>query len=266
MPRVYPSQVRSLIAELFPFVVTGGDAHVDSNAAPAISAVASLVREIPSELLTLSAHDYGDFTLALGAMEHCLKEWQTPWDRVRQLRRAKDTSPIILLYRALSKCPDEAASVETTELGFVEDADLRASIRRDVSAAERDLINGEWKGATVLAGAAIEALLLWVLKTKEPIAITAALERAVAAGRLTARPRNPDPESRDWHLSQYIEAALELELITSDTATAARLTKDFRNLIHPGRAQRLGQPCDLGTAQVAIGAVNLVARDLAESA
>jgi hypothetical protein len=47
-----------------------------------------------------------------------------------------------------------------------------------------------------------------------------------------------------------------------DTAQQARLGKDFRNLIHPGRASRLGKICDRGTALSALAAVEHVVRDL----
>jgi hypothetical protein len=42
---------------------------------------------------------------------------------------------------------------------FITDDALRNSIRGDIGAAERAFANFEWKAATVLAGAAIEALL-----------------------------------------------------------------------------------------------------------
>ncbi|MCI1909012.1 MAG: hypothetical protein LKI99_04780 [Acetobacter fabarum] len=43
------------------------------------------------------------------------------------------------------------------------------------------------------------------------------------------------------------------------------IAKDFRNLIHPGRAQRLGQVCDRATALTALAAVESIARDLSKS-
>jgi hypothetical protein len=48
-------------------------------------------------------------------------------------------------------------------LSFIQHSDLRESIRNDVGAANRALLNCEWKAATVLAGATIEALLHWAL-------------------------------------------------------------------------------------------------------
>jgi hypothetical protein len=89
---------------------------------------------------------------------------RTPHNRASGIR---DTNIVLLLRVLLAKCPDEAPSPGTAELLFVTDADLRESIQRDISAANQDAVNGEWKGATVLAGSAIEALLLWAVQDVE---------------------------------------------------------------------------------------------------
>ena len=114
----------------------------------------------------------------------------------------------------------------------------------------------------MLAGSAVEALLLWALEEYEQhntgarqAAITALLDR----NTLT---QNPPANPVDWNLHQHIEVALRLEIIESETATQARQAKDFRNLIHPGRVIRLGQKCDRGTALAALAAVEFVVRDL----
>ena len=171
-------------------------------------------------------------------------------------------SPVTLIRRALLACPDEAPSPGTTGLDFVADPRLRASIRLDISAAESNLANGEWKGATVLAGAAVEALLLWAIQNHE-LRNAGAAARAgnalVAAGMFDRSP-NADPER--WDLHQYTEVAAHLALITAPTAAQVRLARDFRNLIHPGRAARVGQTCDRATALAALAAAMFVVRDL----
>ena len=66
----------------------------------------------------------------------------------------------------------------------------------------------------------------------------------------------------EWVLGEYTDVAAELGVITANTAVQARLAKDFRNLIHPGRAVRLRQACNRGTALSAFAAVEHVIGDI----
>lgn len=259
MPRVYPSQVKELIERTFPFVLTEDNSLVTLGHVAELTAIVGLAKEIPTELLTLEGANYADYAMALGAIEHMLQLWIARGD-VGGLRPAKGKSPLVLLHRALAKCPDEAPAAGTTELAFIPDTQLRDSIRSDISSSNQDLINDEWKGATVLAGAASEALLLWAIqqKSNQP-AVAAAVSAAVTAARMN-KPRDNNPET--WSLNHYIEVAAELQLIKNETAAQARIAKNFRNLIHPGRAARLGQVCDRGTAHAARAALEMVIRDI----
>ena len=152
----------------------------------------------------------------------------------------------------------------TTELSFITDAGLRQNIRLDISAANSDLAQGEWKGATVLAGSATEALLLWALQDHEArnAGSLASATTTLVGTKMLAQNPGPDPEGPGWHLLQYVEVAAHLNLIEDDTAKLVRLAQEFRNLIHPGRAARLGQKCDRATALGALAAAEAVARDL----
>lgn len=77
---------------------------------------------------------------------------------------------------------------------------------------------------------------------------------------MLAQPPHANPER--WVLHEYVEVAAHLDLIESETTALVRQAKDFRNLIHPGRAIRLGQKCDRATALAALAAVEFVVRDL----
>jgi hypothetical protein len=160
---------------------------------------------------------------------------------------------VTLIRKALVKCLDEAPSPATAEFKFISDPKLKENLRIDIGAINRALSNGEWKAATVLAGAAVEALLLWALQQQKPADLAKAPRTA---------PKLPGKPLDEWHLPDYIEAADRLRIITADAAIQARLAKDFRNLIHPGRAQRLGQKCDMATALSAVVGVQHVLRDL----
>jgi hypothetical protein len=118
----------------------------------------------------------------------------------------------------------------------------------DLSTATSALHNSEWKASTVLAGAVVEALLLWAIQ-REPNGFVA----------IELAPKKPIER---WDLAELITVAHELNLIDAATRKQADLARDFRNLIHPGRAQRTGPACDRGTALTALAAVELVVRDL----
>jgi hypothetical protein len=261
MPRVVPSQVVSLINQSFPGTENTPDFPIYSASAGVLSAMVRLTNEIPPELLTVGAEDYSDLVCALEGLSSAVNRWlQRGGDEPPARIKAK--SPVSIIREVLTKCPDESPSPTTAALSFISDAALRQSIRLDISAANRDAENGEWKGATVLAGSATEALLLWAIEEAERVTagtIAVAVGALVTASTLARRPRaSPD----QWDFIELIEVARHLTRVTDETATQCRLCKNFRNLIHPGRAARLGQVCDRGTALAALAAVELVVRDL----
>lgn len=105
-------------------------------------------------------------------------------------------------------------------------------------------MNGEWKAVTVLGGSLLEALLLWSIQKHCGEELTSALERLP---REIGKPRDANrPET--WSLVHYIEVARSLREIDEPAADAARLARDFRNLIHPGREQRPRTKCGRATA------------------
>jgi hypothetical protein len=167
--------------------------------------------------------------------------------------------PLGAIRDALTACPDESPAPSSSELTFIGDADFRTNLRNDMGAINRALSNGEWKAATVLSGSAIEALLLWALQQRAPTDITAATKALIASSELKSE---PDRNLERWDLHEYTEVAANLKVIKPDKAGATRLAREFRNLIHPGRAQRLAQTCDRGTALSCVAALEHVVRDL----
>jgi hypothetical protein len=202
--------------------------------------------------LVLPAEQYATLVIALGAIEHCLLTASSDAYKIL-LQNVNGRNPVVLIREALLLCPDEYPPSSTADLQFISDTELRDSIRRDVGAASQALHNGEWKAATVLAGAAIEALLHWKLGQFP------ATERHNAAKTLQ---KTPPADLDRWGLEQYIEAAGVLNLIKPDTVKAANLARDFRNLIHPGRAARLAAECNRATALSALAGLEHVIRDL----
>jgi hypothetical protein len=172
----------------------------------------------------------------------------------------RGTDAISILRRVLVRCLDEYPPPATIELLFIADSELRESIRRDLGAADRAFTNSEWKAATVLAGAAIEALLLW--KLQEPPRTSTEVFDAAKTLAAAAKRREPNSDINHWGLEVYIAVAEHFGVIKGDTPAAARLAQNFGNLIHPGRAMRRQQICDRATAHSAIGALDHVVRDL----
>lgn len=264
MPRVVPSDVVSAAERLFPEMARDPNKfpELDSSQVPSILALATLVRAVPDHLIVLDPQHYAALVASTAALEAMPAAFQGHRGLgTLQLRlRGWDENPVWIIRLAMVACPEEAPAAATNALAFIDDADLRESIRLDMSAADTNLANGEWKGATVLAASAVEALLLWALQEHQkakPADVAAAVPAALK------RDLGTDLEGRDWHLHEYLEVAAHLKLVTGDTAQLVRLAKDARNLVHPGRAARLGQKCDRSTALRALAAAEAVARDLA---
>lgn len=260
MTKVMPSQVVQAIDEMFPHAAKGvGSNSIAASHSSQLRGILNLLSEVPPELFNLSAADYADLILARSTIETHLEIW-TSRGNVGAMANVKGRDAVTVIRQALNLCPDEYPASATSELSFINDPDLRESIRLDVGAISRALYNAEWKAATVLAGATIEALLHWKIQEHpNKHEVETALKTVVANNR-AVQPRKNDPDI--WDLSHFIEVAAEMKFIDSETHTAANLARNFRNLIHPGRATRLKQRCDRGTTYSAVGALEHVIRDL----
>lgn len=259
MARVMPSQVVQTIDQIFPHAAQNARGTPLSAHSASLFGILTLLKDVPEELIILSSADYADLVLAQSTIEDMVLHWRER-GVVMPPPQVNGYDAITVIRRALAKCPDEYPPSATTELSFINDEPLRENIRRDLGAVERALNNAEWKAATVLAGATIEALLYWRLK--EPSTDAAEVNNAVNA--LTGIRKRPFSQIDYWDLDQFIEVAAHLDLLQPDTSGAARLAKNFRNLIHPGRADRLDQTCDRPTAYTAVGALGHVIRDLTD--
>lgn len=246
MAHVVPSQIVALIDQN-PSLANAPNLKVGHETAAVLTAIARLIDELPTELLTISGEDYSDLVCAVESIRNSVAFWQQKG--VGQIGNLgiRGKNVLLLIREALAKCPDQAPSLATAELAFIPDGQLRDSIRLDISAATVALHNGEWKAATVLAGAAAEALLLWAIEN---------------APNLASLPTKPKGSPENWGLGSYIRVAVSLGLIKSATSEQVTLAQNFRNLIHPGRAQRLGEVCDRATALSALAAVEHLVRDL----
>ena len=214
MARVMPTQVVLTIDEFFPHAVKNHPDTILGHSSQLLG-ILNLLKDVPDELIALAPADYSELILAKSTIEDYFRHW---WARgsVGDMANIKRFDAVTLIRRNLAKCPDEYPPPTTTELLFIKDDDLRESIRQDIGAASRALNNAEWKAATVLAGAAIEALLHWRLKEAPPDA--AEVDRAVNA--LKGTRKKPFSDIDHWDLDQFIEVAAHLDLLTPDTCAA----------------------------------------------
>jgi len=259
MPRVVPSQVVAFINSLWPSSRDLNNLH--RGQAGQLSGLVNLVDQIPNELLVMDAATYALFVCGRAHISQKLATWVSVPDRGNELGQMPGPTPknpVTEIRDALAKCRDEPLGSDTSKLSFIPDQELRTNLLVDIGAIDRALSNGEWKATTVLAGSAIEALLLWALQ-RDTAGSTAA---ATALVKTTTLSRQPNADLERWDLHEYTEVASHRGIIKSDTTTETRLARGFRNLIHPGRSQRLDQKCDRGTALSCVAALDHVVRDL----
>jgi hypothetical protein len=247
--KVVPRQVVQLIDRLFPWAASTQASRLTLDDSAATSALVELVGHVPPELLPTDQTDYTDFVCSVAALRSAVAGWESGRSKTLDSVPGFRGHPVMLIHRALNGLPDEAPAADTPTLLFLLDAEFAENLRRDISAATSALSNGEWKAVTVLAGSVIEALLLWELQKHPP----ADISTLASKGPLEM-----------WHLPDYIATANQLGCVRPGTVTDAKQSQLYRNLIHPGRALRLGEQCDRGTAYIALGALDHVTRDLDE--
>jgi len=262
VPHIVPSDVRDAITNLFPAVKTGGQLELALGHERQIAIVVALVDEIPRELLTLEPAEYAKLVSAQAYLRAAVESFQlkgTSAESVTKIPGMGPLSPVTHIYHALTKCPDVAPPPKHDDFRFVDDGSLRDDLARDTSSVVAAARDGQWKAATVLGGSVVVALLYWSLSRMDADAVKEAARQVVARNELR---KTPPPKLVDWVLSQYIPVAVEMELISKRTVGLCNAAREFRNLIHPGAAERTAAACDNGTAYAALAAVYAVSNDL----
>ncbi len=236
-----------------------------------LSAISRLVSEVPDELLRVSSRERADLYAAVAELDHWVGLHRANFTRQTAMGLLPmppmswlDKQPKIennryafeVIQEVLSNCPDDVILPSTRDLAFIADNDWRTAIRLDLSVVDSALSNGEYKPATVVGGSVLEALLLCGLLKKN----SADLQSYISKTGLGLK---SPPE--EWNLHQYIEVAAAGNLIGKESIQLARVAKDFRNLIHPGRAQRLSQRCSRGTAFAVVSAIEHVIDDFTKN-
>jgi hypothetical protein len=234
MPKVLPSQIVAAIDSMFGPNRNELDGQmITYKFRSEVYALLTLLDEVPRELLDLRAADYLELTQCRAVLSSALTRWQTS-DAV-PAREVGGKDAVERIRRLMRQCHDELPPPQP-ELPFISDADVRLGIEDRIRAAWLDFHAQEWMGATVLAGAALEALLLWALK-----------QRSLGEA--------PKRSLDELHLADLIRYAAANNVIDDAGERQASLAKDARNLVHPGRALRSGDACNKTTALTAFAAV-----------
>jgi hypothetical protein len=242
MPKVVPSHIVSAIDNMF----GAGRNELYSQAITPdhrgeVYALLDMLDQVPRELIDLSSADYLELSRCRAVLSTALSRWNGG-----DGRPVGGKDPVERIRRLMRLCRDELPPAEPL-LPFIQDADIRLGIEDRIKASWIDFAAQEWMGATVLAGAALEALLLWGLKNR-PVA------------KSYVKPLD------ELHLRDLIRYAADNGIIGEGTKIQVGLAKDARNLVHPGRALRSGEACNKTTALTAFAAVYRVIDELKASA
>jgi hypothetical protein len=138
---------------------------------------------------------------------------------------------------------DNSLSNASHVLMRIKDAGLRDSILHDLTEAERSLHSRSYKAAVVMSGAAAEAMLLALLQQETSLA-TSALQK--------------------MNLHDYLTEVQKLAVLP-DKGMIALLDnslRDWRNMVHPGKAQRTGVSLTEDHAKIAVLAAQSLAKSL----
>lgn len=240
MPNVVPSQIVSAIDQLF----GPSRSEIYSQAITPyqrieVYTLLSLLDELPRELIDMSASDYLDFQRCRAVLATALQRWSA--GDGQPVRDVGQKDPVERVRRLMASCHDQLPP-KPPELLFME-GQSRFGIEELIQAAWTDFDAREWMGATVFAGTAIEALLLWAL-----------------THRIAKDQHKKPPEH--LYLSDLIDLASKHNLISVDTKQQLQLAKNARNLMHPGAVLRSGSTCDKATALTALAGVYRTISDL----
>jgi hypothetical protein len=241
MPKVLPSQVVEAIDSLFGANRNELDGRAVTHVHRAeVHALLALLDEVPRELIDLRSAEYLEFTRCRAVLATSLVRWNL--GDIAPARDVGGKDAVERIRRLMKQCHDEQPPAEP-ELPFISDADIRLGIEDRIHAAWTDFHAREWMGATVFAGAALEALLPWALK----------------GVKLSETPKRSLDE---LHLADLIGLAVKNRVIDEACERQAGLAKDARNLIHPGKALRSCEACNKTTALTALTAVYRVIGEL----
>ena len=148
--------------------------------------------------------------------------------------------------------------LDPCDFRFITNPGLRQVLLQDSVEAHRAYAAGSYKASALLAGGLIEGMLMDKLQRPEMMSRP---EYFKAVSRFP----HVDTEI-NWNrvsLSQLIDGAREVGLLTESACRLAQGARDFRDTVHPNAELREGIRAGREEAQLLLALVELVHRDLA---
>ena len=197
---------------------------------PEVKSVLWLLEDVPTELIDLSFPDYLELTRCRAVLAATVTRWELGDTIVVRDVGGKDA--VERIRRLMQLCHDALPPPEP-ELPFIDDLNRRGTIQDSTRSMDKFSRAGMARGDD-LCRLGAKSMLLWVLDTSG------------------TKPRKK--AFNQVHLPELIDAAAAAKLISAEAAQLAHMAKDARNLIHPGREERLGVSCNKASSLKAIAA------------
>jgi hypothetical protein len=147
--------------------------------------------------------------------------------------------------------PLDVPITEIRQFAFINDANIRKIIERDYDEIQRAYISKCWKSVIILCGGAIEAILTDLL-----------IAHDTEAKQAKSAPNKPDITR--WDLSDLINVAVELKLVTEGVEKLSHSIREYRNLVHPGNEIRQKLHFDAEEGKISLEVLNILHRDLSK--
>jgi len=260
MPNSLPSEVVGVLDSAFGELPASKDWHIQVNppVAASLSAVLRMFNDIPAHLLRFSSHDRYLCFRSIEYIRDCIERYAHPTVVHGHaiipvnLAQVDGENPAYTLRHLLAKCSDSVPSPSTTALPCFGKTKLREALRSELSDVNSALVNSEWRAATVLGGATLEAILYWALRG--------------SSAEITALPVKPPRSLDKWKFDEIIKVAEEIKIIEPETRLQADLARRSRNLVHPAKVVRSRRECDRASSLAVVAAIEGVVRDLNRAA
>lgn len=172
--------------------------------------------------------------------------------------RSEDIRAVLDNIDTLLRSQPKRPSVETRDFDFISDPKLQQVLRLDFEEAQHAATAGAYKASSLLTGGLIEGMLMDRLQQPETVSRP---DYGDAVDRL---PRVKDEINWDRaSLTQLVKVARKLDLLTEGALRLAEAAIDFRDTVHPNAELREGIRAKREEAQLLLGLVELIYRDLA---